>query len=237
MRVEILASSSAGNAYTVSSGEHRLLLDAGIPFQDLRRKLAYRVAGLDACLLTHEHGDHSRSVPQLMAAGVNVYASAGTWAELGIKPSFRARVVRDQRREPIGHWTVLPLQAVHDAVEPLSFLIGAPTGKCLYLTDTAYCPFRFSGLSHVLIEANFSEQLLQENVESGGLNPAQAARTRRNHMSIERAVDLLKTNDMSQVVEIHLLHLSNGNSDAIAFRDAVRAATGRPVFIAPETTP
>lgn len=237
MRVEILASSSAGNAYVVSSSDGLLLLDAGIPFEVLRRKLAFRVASLDACLLTHEHGDHAKSVLQLMKAGVNVYASAGTWAALGIKPGFRARVVRDQVVESIAGWTVLPLQAVHDAVEPLSFLVAGPTGKLLYLTDSAYSPFRFTGLTHILLEANFSEQLLQANVESGGLNPAQAARTRRNHMSIERAVDLLKANDMSQVVEIHLLHLSNGNSDAIAFRDSVRAATGRPVFIAPETTP
>lgn len=237
MRLEILASSSAGNAYTVSSGEHRLLLDAGLPFQELRRKLAFKVAGLDACLLTHEHGDHSKAVQQLMDAGVDVYASAGTWSALGQRPGHRARIARDQVPLKIGPWTVLPLQAVHDAIEPLSFLVGAPTGKLLYVTDTAYCPFRFRGLTHLLLEANFSERRLQENVDSGSLNPHQAARVRRNHLSIERALDLLKANDMSQVVEIHLLHLSNGNSDAIAFRDAVRAATGRPVFIAPETTP
>lgn len=38
---------------------------------------------VDAGVTSHEHGDHARSVAKVMRAGVNGYASEGTWRELG----------------------------------------------------------------------------------------------------------------------------------------------------------
>lgn len=233
MNVRVLASSSAGNAYVLEDSGHTLLLDAGIRFADLQVALRHRVTALDACLVTHEHLDHARAVPALLKAGVDVLASAGTFAALGIR-SHCARVVHDQQPLDVGPWRVLPLQAVHDAREPLSFLVAGPTGKCLYVTDTAYCPYRFRGLTHVLLEANWGDEILERNVERGAVDVHQAARVRRNHLSLARALDLLAANDMSSVQGIWLIHMSNSNADEEAFKDAARRATGRPVYAAAE---
>lgn len=233
MEVRVLASSSAGNAYVLSDSGHTLLLDAGIRYPDLQRALAHRVTSLAGCLLTHEHLDHARAVPHLMRAGVDVFASRGTLDALSLR-GHRAHAVRDQEPVTIGAWRVMPLQAVHDAAEPLSFFIGGPTGKCLYITDSAFSPYRFAGITHLLLEANFSTELLRRNVENGQLDVHQAARVQRNHMSLARALDLLKANDLSALQETTLIHLSAGNSDAEEFATAVRRATGRPVRIAAE---
>src|SRR5690606_41843978 len=60
-----------------------------------------------------------------------------------------------------------------------------------------------------------------------------ARRVLCNHMSLERLLAMIRSNYFSQVREIHLLHLSDGNSDVAAFRAAVYRATGKPVFVAP----
>ena len=45
-------------------------------------------------------------------------------------------------------------------------------------------------------------------------------------------LDLLRANDMTKVRQIYLLHLSDGNSDAAAFRRQVQQETGAEVYIA-----
>jgi phosphoribosyl 1,2-cyclic phosphodiesterase len=100
------------------------------------------------------------------------------------------------------------------------------------MSDTGYSPYRFEGLTSVAIEANYSERILRENVENGSIPRAHMLRVLASHMSVERAVDLLKANDLSRVEEIHLLHLSDGNSHADEFQQLIARATGKPVYVA-----
>src|SRR5690606_26107990 len=122
---------------------------------------------------------------------------------------------------------------VHDAAEPVGFLLASRAGgKLLYFTDSAYCRYRFQGLTHLMVEANWSEALLGRNVQAGVTNEALAARIRRNHMSLERLLDMLRANDLRRVEAIWLLPLSDASSDEQMFAATVRRATGKPVYIA-----
>lgn len=239
MEVQVLASSSAGNAVALHEGGSTLLLEAGIRFEDLQRGLNHRVSQLDGCLISHAHGDHARCVEKVLRAGVDCYASGGTWEELGIWPHapftpgwHRVHRVEARRAFGVGPWSVLPFDVRHDAAEPLGFLIARGAERILYLTDSGYSPYRFAGLTRVLIEANYSERILRENVENGSIPRAHMLRVLASHMSIERAVELLQANDLSRVEEIHLLHLSDGNSNAEQFQRLVARATGKPVYVA-----
>lgn len=232
MRTHVLASSSAGNATLVTADDGaRLLLDAGVRFRDLQAALQHRVTSLDACLITHEHADHAKAARDLLRATVPIYATAGTLDALGLT-GHRTHALTPLHPTPVAGWTVVALPALHDAAEPCSFLIGRPPHKILYMTDTGYTEYRFQGLTHILLEANYSDAILTLNAGAGSLPPAHAARVRRNHMSLERAIDLLRANDLTRVQDITLLHLSDTNSNAAEFQRAVERATGKPVTIA-----
>ena len=75
-------------------------------------------------------------------------------------------------------------------------------------------------------------ELMKQNVITGHIDRSRYSRTAKNHMSLERLLDMLKANDLSKVQKITLLHLSDANSDEVMFKEAVAKATGVPVEVA-----
>lgn len=55
MQIEVLGSSSAGNAYIIGDGHTSLLLECGLPFREMQIKSNFTVANVDACLISHLH--------------------------------------------------------------------------------------------------------------------------------------------------------------------------------------
>lgn len=233
LEARVLASSSAGNATVLEDGDRRILLDAGLPYRELQVALEHRASSLDAVLVTHEHADHARAVRELLErARVPVYATAGTWAALGPHPSRRARTIRPLEAEQLGAWAVLAFPVTHDAAEPVGYLVASPTGKALYLTDASSTRYRFRDVTIALIEANHDRAELERAVLEGRTEASLARRIRANHLSLNAAIDVLASTNLDTVREIHLLHLSNGHADALAFRDRVERATGVATFVA-----
>ena len=233
MDIKVVASGSRGNAYRVSDGVTSLLLDAGVPMSRLRPALDFRVCDLGGCLVSHCHMDHSRAVGELLRAGVPVYTSAGTIGAIR-QSSGLLRPIRALEPVEIGSFTVLPFDVQHDAPEPLGFLLTSrETGeRLLYLTDSYYTKYIFPGLTHIMCECNYSEEVLRERIEAGAIPTALAKRLRTSHMSLDHFLDLLRANDLSGVRKIYLLHLSDNNSEAERFREATAALTGCEVYIA-----
>lgn len=227
-----LASSSAGNAYRITDGKTTLLLEAGISYKDIQRALEFRVSQVSGCLITHEHGDHSRSAKDLMKAGIPIYTSQGTADALNIT-GHRLKLIKAHEQFTIGTWTIRPFEIEHDAAEPLGFILANTAGdKLVFLTDTFYCRYRFSGLTHIMVEANYSLDIVNRRVAAGDLHPAQKKRLLRSHFGLEHVKDFLRANDISRVQEIWLLHLSDGNSDADRFKQEIQETTGKLVQVA-----
>lgn len=167
-----------------------------------------------------------------MKAGIDCYLSKGTGEELGTS-GHRINIVKAKRQLKIGTWTVLPFDTQHDSVEPLGFLLSNQAGeKLLYATDTYYLKYRFKGLTHIMLEVNYSLDILRGNVENGVVDPVLKTRMLRSHMNLENAKELLKANDLSKVKEIWLIHLSEGNSDEKRFKREVMELSGKPTYIA-----
>ena len=176
--------------------------------------------------------DHSKAVKEIMHAGIDCYISAGTVEALGLS-GHRLNIIKAKQQFKIGTWTILPFETQHDAAEPLAFLLANQAGdKLLYITDSFYCRYCFQGLTHIMIEANYSLDILNGNVESGSIPKEMKKRVLRSHMSIETVKEFLKANDLSKVQEIWLLHLSEQNSCEKRFKEEVQKITGKPTYIA-----
>lgn len=220
MIIKTLASSSKGNAYIVSDGITSILLEAGITIKELRKKAGFRLYELSACLVTHEHKDHSKACEELLKHGLDVYMTKGTAEALGIK---NANIIQAKKSFRVGSFTVLPFDTQHDCAEPVGFLIESNFTKerLLFATDTYYIKYRFSGLDYIMVECNYDLDILNANVEAGKLPLAMKNRVLKSHFSIENVVKFLQANDLKDVVKIYLLHLSDGNSNETQFKERI----------------
>jgi phosphoribosyl 1,2-cyclic phosphodiesterase len=235
MDIKVLATGSDGNAYLVD----KLLIEAGIPFKSLIKRLwdvGMTCTELDACLISHAHKDHSHCVRDLMKRGVDCYMSYQCAEELELLEHHRVAVfepVAGYDKYPsyvIGTTTAIPFEAAHD-IPCLGFVITSGKERLLYLTDSAYSPYTFPGLTHIMVAANYSLDILNENIEQGIVDRESKSRLLHSHASLDTVKEMLKANDLSNLCEVWLLHLSSRNSDAERFKKEVQEVVGVPVYI------
>lgn len=233
MQITVIASGSTGNAYLIDDGTASLLLDCGVSYTRISRGCGYRLQGVAGCLLSHEHGDHSKAVGSLLSRGIDVYASAGTLEALCVG-GRRAHALRALETTTISGYRVMPFGIEHDAAEPFGYLVESSTSgeRVLYATDTYFIRYRFPGVTHLLIEANYSPELLAANAERDGSVAARRDRIYESHMSIDGALDMLRAMDRSRLRAVWLIHMSRDNSDPEDFAERVRRLTGAEVYIA-----
>lgn len=232
LEIKVLASGSSGNCYYLTDGYTPLLLDAGIPWKQIQRGLEFKTSELAGVLVSHEHGDHAKAVKDIIKAGIDVYSSLGTIEALRVS-GHRIKPVKAREQFTVGTWTILPFELQHDAADPVGFLLAnRGGGKLLYLTDTAYCRYRFRGLTHLMLECNYSLDILRANVDNGAMPIELKNRIVKTHFGLDNVKEFLKANDLSLVQEIHLIHLSAENSHAERFKSEIQALTGKPVYVA-----
>jgi phosphoribosyl 1,2-cyclic phosphodiesterase len=230
IEIRTLASGSTGNCYWISDGKSPLLIECGIRFADIRQGCGFKLSELAGCLCTHEHQDHCKAAKDILKAGIDIYLTEGTAQALDLA-GHRVKIIKAGKQVSIGSWTVLPFEAQHDAEEPVGFLMQSGAEKLLYLTDSYFCRYKFKGLTHIMIECNYSLPRLNANIAAGLVPSALKHRIRRSHFSLENVKEFLKANDLSRVREIHLIHLSDQNSDEALFVSEIQRLTGKPVYV------
>lgn len=220
MKFEALASSSSGNAYIVSDRDTRILLECGIPHKKLQKLSGFSLSEFKACLVTHEHKDHAKSVQELINSGMDVYMSYGTAQAL---ETDLAKLIEDMEQFNIGSLDIVPFTTFHDAKEPLGFLIKSRVdGDVLaFATDTVNLRYQFPGLNILAIEANYDKAILAKCEK---LPEKVRHRIENSHMEIDTLCDYLRSLDLSVCREIHLLHLSDATSHEEKFINKVKKA-------------
>ena len=220
MKFESLASSSAGNAYIVSDGESRLLLECGIPRNKLLQLSGFSLSKFCGCLVSHEHNDHARATKDLIIDGMRVFMSEGSADRLGLSEKG-ARIIEAWEQFNLSSFDIVPFTTFHDAAEPLGFLIKSRVdGDVLaFATDTVNLRYRFPGLNILAIEANFDRTILEGSKK---LPEKVKRRIENSHMEIDTLCEYLSELDLSECREIHLLHLSDSSSNELKFLERVR---------------
>ena len=218
MRVSVLGSGSRGNALLVTGGGTRVLVDAGFSARDLEgrlRSLQVQPEALDAIVITHDHGDHTR--------GVGVFARRHRTPVFMTEATLQAcetlfrggedlRLYRAGFPFSVGSLRVEPFLTVHDARDPVAVAVtdmgtGVKLGVATDLgRPTAQVRHALSGSDFLVLEANHDRALLQESRYPWSVKSRIASS--HGHLSNEAAAQLALELLHPGLAAVVLAHLS-----------------------------
>lgn len=235
MDIEILGSGSDGNCYIIHDGATNLMIDCGIPMQEIKTKTNFFEEPIEGCLISHSHGDHILSAGDLMKYGIQCYMSFTTLRESKIAQELlkaRATQIKHNKEFEIGTFTIRPLNLNHD-VHCLGFLIYSNVTKerLFFATDTSFIRYVIPPVDYIMIETNYDLDILNSRIQGGDTDMAAKDRLVKSHMSIATAIDWLESQNLSKCRRIYLMHLSEGSSNEEQFKRRVMEATGCPVSV------
>ena len=234
MKLHVLGSGSTGNGYILEGENSALIIEAGLPTMEAKKALQFNLSKVAGLIVSHPHADHSGMALEYAKAGINVYSSLECLESSGMLNgmSHRAKPVVEGRKYKIGEFAIVPFNLVHD-VKNYGYLIDHPEcGLTCFLTDTHYSPFVFPGLNNLLLECNYSDDVIERRVEDGHLHPSLAERIKNSHMAQSTTLEFLRCNNLNNVNNIVLIHLSQGNSNQAAISQDVFNLTGKTPTIA-----
>lgn len=237
MTLHVLGSSSKGNCYLLTDKQGQtLVVEAGIKYEHISRKLDFKDYNIVGAVVSHCHGDHAKYVHYLLAAGVETYAHESVFTEkqkrnpfANYNTEFKAWI------ETIGRFKVTFLPVEHD-VPCFAFYIRHPEGDVFFITDTMYCGH--NGSSYLLpecklamLECNYDDETLAKSIESGVTEEAVADRTRLSHMEFRTTKEIIRQKQV-KVDNILLIHLSEHNSNPERYVKEIQSESAIPTYIA-----
>jgi len=240
LRFASLASGSQGNATVVEAlagtACTRVLIDLGLGLRDAERRLArlgLSPSGIDAILVTHEHGDHACGVFDFAAAhGVAVYLTYGTLAALRAEgrtiEGVKTVLVSGRERTALGGLEVAPFTVPHDAREPVQYVLSDGAARLGVLTDigtgTAHVEQALSGLDALVLECNYDADMLWGGGYPKWLKERIAGPL--GHLDNRESERLLAVLDRSRLKHLVGAHLSQQNNRPELARAALARAMG-----------
>jgi len=236
LRFRILGSSSQGNSALLRTGEATILIDAGFSARRLGQLLAEEgltLDDLDAVLLTHEHGDHSKGLTGLARLpGLEVYANRETAGHLHRRHGRKLNWKTFETGRPFRYrdLEVDPIPVPHDACDPVAFTfttgandLFSPRTSLAWVTDLGYIPQivreRVREVDMLVIEANHDVAMLDGD-ERRPWSLKQRIKSRHGHLSNDAAYELVGElgADGARWQQVYLGHLSRDCNDVARVR-------------------
>ena len=222
MRFCTLASSSKGNISIVYTDNTKILIDAGISLAEIELKLSalnIPLSTLDGIIITHEHGDHTKSVGALNRKyGTNIYCHLDAYPTLihklgKLKPD--SIFTFTEMPFAVGDLTIEAFKLPHDVPCCCGFNVYHNAKKISFATDLGHITEEVIAKLYdsrlVLLESNHDEKMLMANPKYS-LALKQRIRGDNGHLSnivCAKVVSRLAVNNVRQVV---LAHLSEENN-------------------------
>lgn len=224
-----LASGSKGNSIYVGSKTTRILIDAGISFSSLSKRLSQidvDVRTIQAVLITHEHGDHIQGLPVLceqlkIPVLANAETAKGICQVLQMRPRFK--IFTTGESFVFGDLEIRPFEIPHDTLEPVAFTIKIEGLKLGFCADIGYVTSRvkkeLEACDYLYVEANHEPSMVYASHRPEVYK--QRVLSRQGHLSNEDCATLLRAIAHAQLKHVHLAHLSREcNSAELAFKTA-----------------
>jgi len=218
VRLTILGSGSGGNCAYVETDEARILIDAGFSVRQIRKRLATigrAPESLTAIVITHEHGDHVQGLAGLnQKLRIPVYCNRPTQEalEFQLQGKLDCRLFTTRNSFEIGDVIVETFDVLHDAQDPVAFLLRAPGVNIGFLTDlgqiTKLVLDRLRTANILLLETNHDIKMLQD-CPHRPWSLKQRILSRHGHLSNEAAADAAEQLMTAELRHLYLGHLSS----------------------------
>lgn len=218
--LDIIASGSSGNAYVITAGHERLMIECGVPFKEVLHAIPWggRISDTKGCLVTHRHADHFGYHEKVQTYNIPIYSLPSIADDFeGVFPLLPIHKYK------IGGFKVMPIHVQHGNCENYSYIIDNPfIGRIVFATDCEDFPYDIKDVTTLMIEANYSEDILLQHALDG-----EDIRSRsETHMEINRTLACVERLQSPKLRRVVLLHLSDGLSDEKAFIKAVQEKVG-----------
>ena len=227
MKLKCLGSGSSGNCYILENDMEALVIEAGLPFMDVKKALDFNVRKIIGVICTHRHNDHSKFLKDYVVAGIRSIAPSDYWIENFLEWWFQYGEHYDETRKciEIGNFKVIPFQLVHD-VPCYGFYIQHPEmGTLIYSSDTEYIRYRFKDVNHILVECNYDKNFIQDDAVN-------RTHILEGHMELQTTKEFVRINNNPDLRNVVLLHLSANNSNPGEFKEEMEKIVDCPVWIA-----
>lgn len=233
-KLHILGSSSHGNGYVLETKYDALVIEAGVPFSEVKKALDFDISKIRGVVVSHRHNDHAKYIGEYINAGIAVLAPEDVYKAKKIDTVVLPNTFNafENVKMNFRDFLIKPFALFHDVPCMGYFIQHSECGAFVFITDTGHVPYRFRNLRNIIIEANYSDEVIEENMMSGRTNKTMRDRVLNSHLDLNGVKEFLYRNDLTHVNNIVLAHLSDANSDAALFRDEIVKATGKTLWIA-----
>lgn len=226
MKIKTLASGSKGNTSIVLCDNTKLLIDIGISYLSLKRKLEELELDLEdfnALLITHTHTDHIKGLSSLTKhSNIKIYIPEGMYEELKDK-LYSDNIVFIEDEFKINAIDIELIHTSHDAPSSVGYIVTYQNKSLVYVTDTGYINRKYLAKMKekdiYLIESNHDEKMLMEGPYPYYLK--QRVISDKGHLSNKTTAKYLSSLVGDNTKYIILAHLSEKNNTEDLAKNAV----------------
>lgn len=122
----------------------------------------------------------------------------------------------------------MPLEVEHNAPNFAYIIEHEEIGKLVYVTDLTHFPYKIKSVTTLLIEANNSEDIIIDHLCDNEVIRSMS----ENHMEINETIKAIHNNISSDLNNIILCHLSDGQSDEKLFKQLIFEEFGIMPYVA-----
>ncbi|MDR1939746.1 MAG: MBL fold metallo-hydrolase [Clostridiales bacterium] len=217
LKVCPLGSGSKGNCVYLQSDKAKILIDAGLSFAEIKRRLSdidVRLYELDGVIITHEHNDHITGLSGFRGSGIPIFVHTFAAPIIGGKfQGLELKKISEQAFD-FADLSITPFKIPHDAVYPLGYRISSKNKTLSVATDVGFAADNIieamKDSDCIVVEANHDESLLI----NGGYPKRLKERILggRGHLSNASSAELLSKIITRRTSNLLLAHLSEENN-------------------------
>lgn len=231
INIKSYGSGSKGNLYLVSNSQTNIILECGLNMQSIKKMLndnKLQFSNINACVVSHEHIDHSLSINELNEYNIMCYCTNETKKKYNLDDDY-TKILYDDKVYRIGSIQMLSFKVNHGNTTCFGFIFKDKENLKLFITDFMtmnknLSKFKFD---EIFIECNYINELLESNKKNNN-EFKKYDRQINTHLELSNLVILLKSKlfDLTNCEKINLIHISSELGDKQIMKDTIEQEFG-----------